>query len=186
MKHLGRIKPFLPAALLLFFLIALSSNVSAVSATDEFQTPDWVKDAVFYQIMPDKFRNGDPTNDASGDGSSGDLLLKEWTTPGGIAFPCLYAKKMDWTEDDETEIPWAGETAPTLGRDYHGGDLQGIKEKIPYLKELGVNAVYLNPIYDGPHWHGYSVRDYKSVGRYFGYLKRDEANNPIYDEEAKQ
>ncbi|MDI6883877.1 MAG: glycoside hydrolase family 13 protein, partial [Hadesarchaea archaeon] len=121
--------------------------------------------------MTERFRNGNPNNDAVGDGSSGDLLLKEWTTLGGLTYPDLYAKKMNWTDDVETDIPWANETAPTLGRDYFGGDLEGVREKIPYLTDLGVNAIYFNPIMEGPHTHGYSVNDYKSVCRYFGGLQ---------------
>ncbi|MEM4973480.1 MAG: alpha-amylase family glycosyl hydrolase [Candidatus Hadarchaeales archaeon] len=137
-------------------------------AAPEFKTPDWVKNAIFYQIMTDRFRNGDPSNDPVGDGNSGDLLLKEWTTLGGVTYPNLYAKKMNWTDDVETNIRWANETAPTLGRDYFGGDFKGILDKLPYLKDLGITAIYFNPIHEGPHTHGYTIDDYKSVKRYFG------------------
>jgi PGF-pre-PGF domain-containing protein len=75
---------------------------------------------------------------------------------------------MDWTDDVETEVLWGGEIAPTLGRDYFGGDLEGVKEKIPYLKDLGINAIYFLPIHEGPHTHGYTIDDYKTVGSYFG------------------
>ncbi len=70
--------------------------------------PSWVPDAVFYQIFPDRFCNGDPANDPPG-----------------------------------TE-PWGSTPTP---HNFMGGDLQGIVEKLCYLQELGINALYLNPIF---------------------------------------
>jgi cyclomaltodextrinase / maltogenic alpha-amylase / neopullulanase len=91
--------------------------------------PDWVKSAVFYQIFPDRFANGDPTNDPP-----------------------------------HTEL-WGD--APTR-RNHFGGDLQGIIDHLDYLKQLGVNAVYLNPIFEAPSNHKYDTRDYMRVDPQFG------------------
>jgi glycosidase len=91
--------------------------------------PDWVRDAIIYQILPDRFRNGDPTN------------------------------------DPENVCPWGSE--PTL-YNFMGGDLQGIIDKIDYLKDLGVNTVYLNPIYWASSPHKYNPHDFYRVDPRFG------------------
>lgn len=93
--------------------------------------PDWVQDSIFYQILPDRFRNGDPRND-----------------PPGVC-------------------PWG---APP-GRDtFFGGDLAGVAEKLPYLLDLGINAVYLNPIFSSPAPHHYDTDDYFRIDPRLGSL----------------
>ena len=109
--------------------------------------PTWVKEAVFYQIFPERFCNGDPSNDVR-DG--------EYTQEG---FPTIRMK--NWSD------------TPLHYRDGHcmdffGGDLQGIREKIPYLKELGVTALYLNPVFYAPSVHKYDCLDYYHTDPHFG------------------
>ena len=94
-----------------------------------FETPAWVRDAVFYQIFPDRFRNGDPANDPPG--------TEPWGTP------------------------------PTL-RNFMGGDLQGILEKLDYLESLGGTALYLTPIFRSNSNHKYDIIDYFAVDPHFG------------------
>ncbi|MBI5708514.1 MAG: alpha amylase N-terminal ig-like domain-containing protein [Armatimonadetes bacterium] len=91
--------------------------------------PDWVQDAVFYQIFPERFDNGDPTNDGPG------------------------------------VEPWGSK--PT-GRNRMGGDLAGIRKRLDYLSELGVNALYLNPVFQANSNHAYDTVDYKTVDARFG------------------
>jgi len=112
----------------------------------DYVQPQWVKSAVFYQIFPERFCNGDPGNDVK----SGEL------TVGG--FPSI---AMDW---EQAPLEWSEGHC----LDFFGGDLQGIREKIPYLKELGVTAVYLNPIFDAPSVHKYDCIDYFHVDQHFG------------------
>lgn len=102
--------------------------------------------AVFYQIFPERFCNGDESNDVR----SGELTVN--------GFPSI---RMDW---DSAPLEWSE------GRclDFFGGDLMGVKEKIPYLRELGVTAVYLNPIFEAPSVHKYDCIDYFHVDRHFG------------------
>ncbi len=111
-----------------------------------YRQPSWVKDSVFYQIFPDRFCNGDTSNDVK-DG--------EYTLNG---HPTIH---MDWTD---TPL----EFHDGFNLDFFGGDLQGVKEKIPYLKELGVTAVYLNPIFMAPSVHKYDCIDYFHVDPHFG------------------
>lgn len=96
------------------------------------EPPDWVQDAVFYQIFPDRFRNGDAGNDP----------------------PNVH--------------PW-GEL-PTR-TSFFGGDLAGIIEAIPYLLDLGVNALYLNPIFMSSSTHRYNTYDYFRIDPRLGDLE---------------
>lgn len=139
-----------------------------------FKTPDWAKNAVFYQIFPDRFRNGDPSNDPVGNGSSGDLLWKAWSGPL-LNYPAVYASKMNWNQLPEE---------PAMGRDWFGGDLKGVQDEAQYLADLGITAIYLNPIMDSTDNHGYTVIDYKSVNRYFGANERTPNGTLILDPEA--
>ena len=113
----------------------------------DYMQPEWVKKAVFYQIFPERFCNGDPGNDVQ----SG-----EYSQSG---YPSI---RMDrW---DLPALPY--DQAHCL--DFFGGDLQGIREKISYLKELGVTALYLNPIFIAPTSHKYDCLDYFHVDPHFG------------------
>jgi cyclomaltodextrinase len=90
---------------------------------------DWAKDAVFYQIFPERFANGDQSNDPP-----------------------------------NTE-PWG---KPPKGNNYFGGDLAGIMSKMSYLKDLGITALYLNPIFEAQSNHKYNTRDYSKIDPSFG------------------
>ena len=116
-----------------------------VLLTDYVQ-PAWVKEAVFYQIFPERFCNGDPANDVQ---------------PGEYAQDGHPTIHMDWEA-----APLAYEECFCL--DFFGGDLQGIRQKIPYLKDLGVTALYLNPIFRAPSVHKYDCVDYFHVDPHFG------------------
>ena len=117
-----------------------------VLLTDYVQ-PAWVKDAVFYQIFPERFCNGDPGND---------VKTGEYSQDG---FPAIRMEHWD-------DTPLTYEQGHCM--DFYGGDLQGIRQKIPYLKELGVTAVYLNPIFYAPSCHKYDCLDYFHVDPHFG------------------
>lgn len=117
-----------------------------VLLTDYVQ-PEWVKEAVFYQIFPERFCNGDASNDVQSGEYSYDghdtIRMENWEDP-----------VLDY------------EHGHCL--DFYGGDLQGIRQKIPYLKELGVTALYLNPIFQAPSAHKYDCIDYFHVDPHFG------------------
>ncbi len=113
----------------------------------DYVQPAWVKKAVFYQIFPERFCNGNPENDVQ-DG--------EYSQDG---HPTI--KMKNW--DDRALTYQEG-----FCLDFYGGDLEGVKQKIPYLKELGVTAVYLNPIFTAPSVHKYDCIDYFQVDPHFG------------------
>ncbi|MER2600634.1 MAG: glycoside hydrolase family 13 protein [Caldilineales bacterium] len=129
----------------------------------DFAVPTWIDDAVIYQIFPDRFRNGNTANDPV-DGSPvydpGGCAGYPHPRPGGATSGCLWDIR-NWTDPL---------LSPSWGLDYHGGDLQGITAKINanYFNDLGVNTLYLNPVFDASSNHGYDTNDYHSVRAIFG------------------
>ena len=113
----------------------------------DYVQPAWVKHAVFYQIFPERFCNGDPGND---------VRTGEYSQDG---YPSI--RMENWEAK-----PLTYEEGHCL--DFYGGDLQGIQQKIPYLKELGVTALYLNPIFYAQSCHKYDCLDYFHVDPHFG------------------
>ncbi len=112
----------------------------------DYVQPEWVRDTVFYQIFPERFCNGDPSNDVT----TGEYYV------GGC--PALHR---EW--DDQVLDYQQGRCM-----DFYGGDLEGVRLKLPYLKKLGVTALYLNPIFAGPSVHKYDCVDYFHVDPHFG------------------
>ncbi|GAB4213075.1 MAG: maltodextrin glucosidase [Roseiflexaceae bacterium] len=108
------------------------------------QEPGWVRDAVFYQIFPDRFADGDPSNNVA----DGEYLC--------------YGKPVVARRWGELPLQSQG------GREFFGGDLQGIAQRLDYLQDLGVTALYLTPIFTSPSSHKYDVADYEQVDPHFG------------------
>lgn len=116
-----------------------------------FRAVDWVAGRVGYQIFPDRFWNGDPTNDhwalktsqARFDKTwSGKLpYLSRWTDPPGVNHCC---------------------------QQYYGGDLAGVLQRLPHLRALGVNLIYFNPLFEAGSAHGYDTHDYVKVSPRLG------------------
>ena len=115
----------------------------------EFKTPDWANGAVMYQIFTDRFCNGDPDND---------VVTGEYTYNGG---------QVCRIED------WYCPPAPDDTREHYGGDLQGIMDKLDYLEDLGVEVIYLNPIFVSPSNHKYDTQDYDHIDPHFGKIVHD-------------
>lgn len=115
-----------------------------------FSTPDWAKGAVMYQIFTDRFYNGDPMNDVE---QNEYIYIGEGTS-----------KVTDW------EKPPA-----CMGvREFYGGDLQGVLDKLDYLQELGVEVIYFNPSFVSPSNHKYDIQDYDHIDPHLGRIVRDE------------
>ncbi|MBQ0000953.1 MAG: glycoside hydrolase family 13 protein [Clostridiales bacterium] len=114
-----------------------------------YETPDWAKGAVMYQIYTDRFYNGDPTND---------VVTCEYAYIGDVS-----QRVTDWDK-----IP------AVMGvREFYGGDLQGIMDKLDYLQDLGVDVLYLNPIFVSPSNHKYDSQDYDNVDPHIGKIIED-------------
>lgn len=115
---------------------------------ERMKTPAWTKHAVWYQIFPERFRNGDPSNDPKGEFEHPIRWTSNWweTQPGEVPGP-------------ENFYRGAG----NVWQRRYGGDIQGIREKLPYLRSLGITAIYLNPIFEASSMHKYDTRDYRHV-----------------------
>ncbi len=150
----------LPCAAL--FLAVSASPCAASAAAAEF-VPPWAKTVVWYQIFPDRFRNGDPSNDPTvADIAGADPMdpPKQWRVhPWGS----------DWYLKQDYEIAnGEPELWKHMQRRRYGGDIQGIIDKLDYLQELGVTALYLNPVFDSPSHHKYDGASYHHIDPNFG------------------
>ncbi|RIK82203.1 MAG: alpha-amylase [Planctomycetota bacterium] len=123
--------------------------------------PEWVVDAVFYQIFPERFRNGDPSNDPTHASLEfPDVIPMTWTiTP--------------WTSDFYARADWEQQSGDSFYKNgvfnrRYGGDLQGVIDKLDYLAELGVTALYFNPVFYGRSLHKYDGASMHHIDPYFG------------------
>ncbi len=129
------------------FTDAADAKASAYTSDMDvrFETPEWARHVVWYQIFPERFRNGAAHNDPPN------------------TFP--------WTSKWYSTLE--GESGDFYGRDVwarrFGGDVQGLIEKLPYLRRLGVDAIYLNPVFQGDSMHKYDASDFRHIEPYFGF-----------------
>lgn len=114
-----------------------------------FKVPDWAKGAVFYQIFTDRFCDGNPKNNVEDN---------EYYYTGG------HAKKItEWNKfPDELDV-----------RCFYGGDLQGVRKKLDYLQDLGVEAIYFNPLFVSPSNHKYDTQDYEYIDPHLAVIEDD-------------
>lgn len=111
-----------------------------------YATPAWLTDTVFYQIFPDRFYNGNPANNVP---------------PGAWSVQHFTTQQRPW---GAPPLPWR----EGGNLDFYGGDLSGITQKIDYLRDLGMNALYLTPIFSAQTNHRYDIIDYEHVDQYLG------------------
>lgn len=114
-----------------------------------FSTPDWAKGAVMYQIFTDRFYNGDKSNDVE---------TNEYYYIGD------YSRRV---------TNWDKYPANMGVREFYGGDLQGVMDKLDYLQDLGVEVVYFNPLFVSPSNHKYDIQDYDYIDPHYGKIVDD-------------
>jgi len=124
----------------------------------DFSTPSWAKGAVMYQIYVDRFYNGDKSND---------VVTNEYEYLG------LKSKHI---EDWDTPL----ENMDVCN--FYGGDLQGVIDKMDYLSDLGIDAIYFNPIFVSPSNHKYDIQDYEHVDPHYGVIVT-KTGNPLSNED---
>jgi glycosidase len=119
----------------------------------DFSVPDWARDIVYYYIFPERFRNGDRRNDRK---------------PGPRTFHDRSVEiHRDWNE--KPYKPQSGDGSDDLhGNDFFGGDLDGIRQKLADIADLGANTLYLTPIFSAASNHKYDTADYRNVDAHFG------------------
>ncbi len=117
-----------------------------------FHTPDWAKGAVMYQIYVDRFYNADPSND---------VLDREYA----------YIN-----EGVSRVTDWDKRPAAMGVREFYGGDLAGVREKLDYIQDLGVEVIYFNPLFVSPSNHKYDIQDYDYIDPHLGHFITDEGD----------
>lgn len=114
-----------------------------------FSTPEWAKGAVMYQILVDRFYNGDPTNDV---------------LPGEYYYIQSQSRKME---------NWSDYPSALSVGEFYGGDLEGVRQKLDYLQNLGVEVIYFNPLFVSPSNHKYDIQDYDYIDPHYGKIVKD-------------
>ena len=109
-----------------------------------FKTPDWLEGGVMYQIFPDRFYKSQQPKE---------------NIPSGRTFHSDWSQQPVWAPNEQGVV---------TNTDFFGGDLRGIQEKLPYLKELGVTCLYLNPIFESHSNHRYDTADYSKIDPLLG------------------
>ncbi len=143
-----------------FAWISLGQAWSSSTPFDE--PPGWAREAIWYQIFVERFRNGDPANDprpAFMRGAYPGYVPANWkVTPWN----------QDWYEQEDWARAEAGHFHKLAAARRFGGDLQGVLDKLDYLQGLGITAIYFNPLNDSPSLHKYDARNYRHIDRTFG------------------
>jgi glycosidase len=131
-----------------------NNSFNAIVYSSAFTTPDWAKNVIIYQILPDRFRNGDSSND------------------NGWPFADVYGTTThlhsSWNESVDDPRDSSSPYYQKWSADFYGGDLQGLIDELDYLQSIGVTAVYLNPVFASPSNHGYDTTDYLQISPRFG------------------
>ncbi|MEW6042236.1 MAG: alpha-amylase family glycosyl hydrolase, partial [Elusimicrobiota bacterium] len=127
--------------------IAYPSDEKKIEVTFKktFPVPGWAKGCIWYQIMLERFKNGSEENDPQG--------TLPWTWD--------FSKKAETEQGNFYSFVW--------GR-FFGGDLQGLTEKLPYLKDLGITAIYLNPVFKSSSYQKYNTADYRHIDDHLGFI----------------
>ncbi|MBA3944323.1 MAG: Ig-like domain-containing protein [Herpetosiphonaceae bacterium] len=139
-----------------------------------FKIIPWMQNGVMYQIFPDRFRNGTTSNDPNPTDFRYDYPAPPNPSPQQIqAAADAQIQNRPWTALPEGYcVAYVNPATPCTetpkGRDYFGGDLKGVDDKLDYLKSVGISVVYFNPIFESGSNHGYDTRDYLTISRYFG------------------
>ncbi len=162
---------------LLILVLVLITKILPQSLDSEMNkksfVPEWAKSAIWYQIFPERFRNGDQLNDPIVENIKG-----AWPQDADSPWE-IHPWNSDWYKLQPYEKLNEKDIWFNIQRRRYGGDLQGIIDKLDYLKDLGINAIYLNPIFESPSMHKYDGATFHHIDPNFG-------PNPIEDRKLIQ
>lgn len=135
------------------------------AAHPPFLTPEWAKDGIIYQIFPERFRNGDPSNDPD--------FSEPWyqgvnkLPAGGKTNDEYFHLVEDWYDvSGLTRSPYRTDGRPDY-YSFYGGDIAGVRQELDYLQALGVSVIYFNPLNQGVSNHKYDPVDYNVIDPHF-------------------
>lgn len=164
-----------------FFELSFDPKSGTVNGQAAIEIPLWAADAIWYNVFPERFANGDASNDEPGRYPGKwqralPRLMREvvaraipWAQ-SWFAFTPHEQKTVDIVREEIPELTLRDIQQETVFNRRYGGDLQGLLSRIPYLKNLGVNAIYLNPVMWSDSLHKYDTIDYRHVDPRFGPL----------------
>lgn len=142
-------------------MIPQQNEIESTSLAFE-EPPQWSREAIWYQIFLERFHNSDTINDPTlitTYRALNDPMPEDWS-------------RTSWGHDWYKQEDWAVKTGldfyRTIQMRRYGGDLKGVLNKIPYLKDLGITAIYFNPLNDAPSLHKYDARHYHHIDVTFG------------------
>ena len=160
---------------IVFLLLVFSCTPNRNKTSIQPQVPQWAKEIVWYQIFPERFSNGDPSNDPKPKDMSGSW---PYFTPRNWQIS-------PWTSDWYKLQPWEKTTGKTFyeiqGMRRYGGDLQGVLDRLDYLQDLGISGIYFNPLFESPSLHKYDASTYHHIDNNFG--PRPATDRKIWAEE---
>jgi cyclomaltodextrinase len=146
--------------ILLWTVLLTGSPLFAPAEETSPSRSSWAQEAIWYQIFPERFRNGDPKNDPTADYARvPDQAKADWKIMPWIK---------DWYALEDWEKKLGSDVYATNGFRRYGGDFQGIIDQLDYLNDLGVTALYLNPIFESPSLHKYDSRSFHHADPHFG------------------
>jgi glycosidase len=149
--------------LLVTLLIVLTLALQGVASTPKLSdVPAWAKEAVWYQIFPERFRNGDPANDPTVKDILGSWPHDEPSEWGVSRWTADWYKLQPWEEKNGKGFYY------NVQQRRYGGDLQGVLDKLDYLQQLGITAIYFNPLFESPSLHKYDATMYHHIDNNFG------------------
>ncbi len=159
----------------IYFILAVIIASSAMSSAQS-RVPDWAKTAVWYQIFPERFCNGDKNNDPAPDDMKGGW---PYSIPEGWKISNWrgdWYELQQWEKKDGHDFYW------NAGTRRYGGDLQGVLDKLNYLQSLGITAIYFNPLFESPSLHKYDASMYRHIDNNFG--PNPESDKKIWETET--
>lgn len=136
--------------------------VASIGVAQNNSAPQWSKGVVWYQIFPERFSNGDPSNDPKVTDQNGAYPFDDTS-----AFQ-IHPWTSDWYQLQPYEQKNGKDIYYNIQRRRYGGDLQGVINKLDYIQSLGVNAIYMTPIFWSPSSHKYDALCYHHVDPTFG------------------
>lgn len=145
---------------------AATTPTMTVAIDPKPSAPDWAMGAVWYQIFPERFRNGDPGNDQKYPGVWHMNWTDDWyaVQPGELE---AFLKRHAIRSRDELTPARPSDLYHVVYDRRYGGDLRGVVDKLDEIKDLGVTAIYLNPIFEAESLHKYDASDYRHIDTAF-------------------
>lgn len=138
----------------------------APATAADVRVPSWARGAVWYQVFPERFRNGNTANDPNGQGVFLAGWGSNWYTVQAGELDAMFARR--GTDKSKYKPHRAGSLYDVIFDRRYGGDLQGLTQKLDELKDLGITAIYLNPIFQAKSLHKYDATDYRHIDEALG------------------